>query len=101
MGNYYDQEAAARTKCALNGNGYSVMHNHSPIILRTEPERIVSLSDFTCGQGRAAACRARCEFAASPADPTPAQQIMIKEAEDLAHEEGGRRGRRRSRGFLL
>ena len=77
------------------------MHNHSPIIPRTEPEWIASFSDFTSGQGRAAACRARRELAAAPADPTPAQQIMIKEAEDLAHEEGGRRGRRRSRGFLL
>jgi hypothetical protein len=34
---------------------------------------------------------------AAPADPTPAQQIMIKEAEDIAHEESGRRRRRSSR----
>ena len=63
-GNYYDQRAAARAKCALNG--YSVMPNHSPIILRTEPEWIASLSDFTRGQVRAAACRARRELAAIP-----------------------------------
>jgi len=43
-GKYYDQVAAARAKCALNG--YSVMPNHSPIIPRTEPEWIASLSDF-------------------------------------------------------
>ena len=69
---YYDQGAAARAKCAFNG--YSVLPNHSPIIPRTEPEWIASFSDFTSGQGRAVACRARREFAAAPVAGNPAQK---------------------------